>query len=231
MIHSQIIAKIENDYMEVDLPVVERGADYSDTSDKEDNEKSSSKTCKTIDGPGQGLPCVFPFTLNDQEYNACTKDGDKSVKQYWCSTSVDEDGVHVSGHWGACSKGCPGVKHEGYNKEKCDTVEHGSKCVFPFSYKGYTYFGCIRGYGEEQYWCAVKKKKQTFKRVLCSETCPHDNMLSMVKLSSKEIVAKLKIIPHVFSMVEKDGNCDKELGDHNMTQVHMHGSIWFIYII
>ena len=37
VIHSQIIDKIETDYKEVDLPVVERGADYSDTSEKEDN--------------------------------------------------------------------------------------------------------------------------------------------------------------------------------------------------
>ena len=29
--------------------------------------------------------------------------------QAWCSTAVDENGVHRKGFWGYCEAGCPGL--------------------------------------------------------------------------------------------------------------------------
>ena len=127
-----------------------KGSDYPNKDVLIVKEKES---CKTIDGPGVGKPCIFPFifSLTGRSYNSCTKDGDDSVKEYWCSTKVDDDGVHVSGNFGFCSKECPGVEHEGYEKIECDTEEPGIHCTIPFSYRGFTYHGCIKTDGEK-YW-------------------------------------------------------------------------------
>ena len=52
-----------------------------------------------------GVPCVFPFMINNITFTECI------VDQYgsWCSTAVDSEGVHVSGQgkWGECGPGCP----------------------------------------------------------------------------------------------------------------------------
>ena len=51
--------------------------------------------------------CVFPFTFWGVTHTACTTiDGDPKP---WCSTMVDEAGVHVSGagHWMYCGDECP----------------------------------------------------------------------------------------------------------------------------
>jgi len=52
---------------------------------------------------GTALPgdqCVFPFTYNGEEYNACTKNEvtDAAVKG-WCATSADFDNDEL---WGSC---------------------------------------------------------------------------------------------------------------------------------
>ena len=39
-------------------------------------------------------------------FNACTT-LDSPEKVHWCSTKVNEDGVHVYGNWGDCSPECP----------------------------------------------------------------------------------------------------------------------------
>ena len=60
--------------------------------------------CITVDGADNGTTCVFPFTFDGVTYEACTMDND--VKP-WCSTMVDDKGVHVKGKWGYCDPECP----------------------------------------------------------------------------------------------------------------------------
>ena len=61
---------------------------------------SSMNTTTTGSGSGSGSGgscgnCVFPFSFMGVEHNACTTiDGDPNP---WCSTLVDETGVHVAG--------------------------------------------------------------------------------------------------------------------------------------
>ena len=43
--------------------------------------------------------CVFPFTYENITHTACTPYEDA----HWCSTKTDENGVHLSGHWGYCN--------------------------------------------------------------------------------------------------------------------------------
>jgi len=72
--------------------------------------------CKTEFGEN----CVFPFIFNDVQYSSCTTDPvaepqDKfSRGRAWCSTKVDDEGVHwdgmrkldFQGSWGYCRDGC-----------------------------------------------------------------------------------------------------------------------------
>ena len=66
--------------------------------------------CQTTNEPGsfvKNAPCKFPFTLDDQTFDTCTRERDPEGK-LWCSTRVDRFGRHVLGNWGHCSDGCPG---------------------------------------------------------------------------------------------------------------------------
>merc|ERR1712180_308761 len=51
--------------------------------------------------------CIFPFTFNNFTYYGCPTDPNDESKR-WCSTSTDENGVHVTGDgtWGYCTSGC-----------------------------------------------------------------------------------------------------------------------------
>ena len=142
------------------------GFDYSDdlkeVFSKADKDKFF-KSCSTIDGPGEGSSCIFPFQFEDESHTTCTLAGDSSVHQFWCSTQVDSAGVHVSGQWGACSKECPGVEKEGFIEKKCDSAESGTECQIPFSYKGFTYHGCVREQTDFKYWCVVINKTEAGK--------------------------------------------------------------------
>ena len=64
--------------------------------------------CGTTSGPEANKPCIFPFTSHGITYNACTTDqiepGDDTA---WCSTMVDNMGLHVTGKWGNCEAKCP----------------------------------------------------------------------------------------------------------------------------
>merc|ERR1712233_153974 len=67
----------------------------------------TDQSCKTIGGPGQGKPCVFPFRFGGSLRSSCITDLDPEGK-FWCSTRVDAGGNHVTGtgEWGHCSAGC-----------------------------------------------------------------------------------------------------------------------------
>ena len=62
--------------------------------------------CITVDGADNGTTCVFPFRYSGLTYKACTM---KSDVRPWCSTLIDDDGVHVPGQgkWGYCDPDCP----------------------------------------------------------------------------------------------------------------------------
>ena len=60
-----------------------------------------------MDGPGSGIPCVFPFQLNGNVYNTCTNELSQFTNnKTWCSTKVDETGEHISGNWRSCNENC-----------------------------------------------------------------------------------------------------------------------------
>ena len=59
------------------------------------------RVCATATGT-----CVFPFKLGGRLYDTCTTVGSEDGSA-WCSTEVDQDGVHVEGNTMACPADCP----------------------------------------------------------------------------------------------------------------------------
>ena len=62
-------------------------------------------------GGTQRKPCIFPFMVLGRSsnglnvtYDTCTHILDPDGR-FWCSTKVDENGVHQSGNWGHCDQG------------------------------------------------------------------------------------------------------------------------------
>ena len=73
-----------------------------------DNAGGKSSTCVT-NGSGKarrGTPCVFPFKINSETFNECTRKFDNN-NELWCSTRVDSEGNHIRGNWGHCD--CTGT--------------------------------------------------------------------------------------------------------------------------
>ena len=62
------------------------------------------EACYTIGGNEPNKPCVFPFILRGENLTTCIS-GHRRERQ-WCSTKVDENGVHIPGQWGYCSDHC-----------------------------------------------------------------------------------------------------------------------------
>lgn len=66
---------------------------------------------KSSDNPSRksNKECVFPFTHLGKTHNGCKVGSDVEDEGPWCSTKVDENGVHVrgKGEWGYCSENCP----------------------------------------------------------------------------------------------------------------------------
>merc|ERR1711982_266769 len=96
---------------------------------------TSAGQCLTDGGAKVGLPCVFPFTNKGVTYTSCTTDG--GFDKPWCSTATVIFGNHVLGNWGDCSPACLSQQCSTTpsTSSTCSTV-NGSKCVFPFKYKG-----------------------------------------------------------------------------------------------
>jgi len=180
--------------------------------------EKENQSCRTIDGPGAGKPCIFPFIYMGKVYNTCKLD-----KRYWCATAVDENGRLVLGNKAACSLGCPGVTHVGYKERKCATEEAGVQCTIPFSYMGFQYHGCIKTTRTkgDKHWCVVKDKmaEKGFRRVNCAKSCPKDTALSEEILSPEVIVEKLKTNTEVYSKIERGRDCMDYMSSYNMTKV------------
>ena len=211
-----VISSTEIYFKKMYFSPVEERVNYSKDNWHAGKENNS---CKAIDGPGVGKPCIFPFTYRGHVYNTCTADHPYDDHFIWCSTKLDGNGEHVSGTWGICSLGCPGTEHE----RKCDTEEQGIQCTFPFSFMGFSYKGCIKRPWQDKHWCVVKDEMATtakrFRRVNCSESCPTENMLTNVTLSPKEITEKLKTNTDAFTAIHRGGNCEDYLASYNMTKV------------
>ena len=65
--------------------------------------------CSTINGTNPDALCIFPFKHNGVTYRQCTIDGNAEGDiTPWCSTLVDDSGVHVgeAGNRGICGPDC-----------------------------------------------------------------------------------------------------------------------------
>ena len=69
------------------------------------DEDSAKKGC--IPANSGGKKCIFPYTDGGKTCNGpgcCNLDGD--AKGAWCSTQVDDNGVHVPGNYAYCKGRC-----------------------------------------------------------------------------------------------------------------------------
>merc|ERR1712106_202015 len=114
--------------------------------------------CLTDGGAKVGLPCVFPFTNKGVTYTTCTTSG--GFDKPWCSTATDFFGNHVYGNFGDCNAACPTEQTATTAAPAtCTTTSGknaGSKCVFPFKYKGVVHTACTYSGGFSQPWCSTK---------------------------------------------------------------------------
>jgi len=78
----------------------------SDFIDAETSDSSES-SCKAVNGPGNGLSCVFPFKHKGRVYYGCSPPEVNTNNLPWCSTKVDDIGDHITGNWGNCDETCP----------------------------------------------------------------------------------------------------------------------------
>ena len=70
-----------------------------------------SQECKPTKGPVTGKACIFPFTKNGKTCPgpACCN-LDEDPKGAWCSTKVDDQGVHVTDNYAYCEGSpCEGI--------------------------------------------------------------------------------------------------------------------------
>ena len=44
-------------------------------------------SCKAVNGPGVGKPCIFPFIVLGKSHTSCTLAGGKDVNKLWCSSN------------------------------------------------------------------------------------------------------------------------------------------------
>ncbi|XP_078695245.1 uncharacterized protein LOC144924164 [Branchiostoma floridae x Branchiostoma belcheri] len=81
--------------------------------------------------------CYFPFTYDWQTYMSCT-DADNESNP-WCSTAAD----YAWDDWRDCDAN--------------DLIQHapGAECIFPFTYRGGTYYKCI-SVDAELPWCGLR---------------------------------------------------------------------------
>ncbi|XP_033026067.1 epididymal sperm-binding protein 1-like [Lacerta agilis] len=118
-----------------------------------DYDKDSSwKGCSLQEygGNSNGQPCWFPFTFNNQTYDACTNEDDDGEKNggYWCSTTPNYDEQKL---WSFCAD---------TNLRSGEVLlpdgESTRSCFFPFTYKGKTYTSCTSvGTINWKYWCSL----------------------------------------------------------------------------
>ena len=127
--------------------------------------------CLTTSGPSSGMKCIFPFKFRGETYNACKSDISPAPNgDPWCSTKVDNDGVHIGGqgNWGVCSQACP-----------VTSVKEGCNCVFPFRYEGISHNACTYESTLNASWCSTANDDQGNQIdgywATCSQECPFES--------------------------------------------------------
>lgn len=68
--------------------------------------KGCHRGCHVLESQSKEMrSCSFPFIYADKTYKTCT-DVDDDDGKFWCSTKVDDSGVHIGkkGYWGYCEK-------------------------------------------------------------------------------------------------------------------------------
>ncbi|XP_078594334.1 uncharacterized protein LOC144872098 isoform X1 [Branchiostoma floridae x Branchiostoma japonicum] len=118
--------------------------------DRPEEDTSVLKEIPTLGGTANGAKCALPFTYYGRTYNNCTT---FRAKQPWCSTTEK-----YSGQWGLC------VFITEEQKEKVvftagGTVIQGSRCHFPFLYRGQVYTDCTTTLHGTP-WCSTDEKYQ-----------------------------------------------------------------------
>merc|ERR1712008_109403 len=100
--------------------------------------------CSTVSGPNPNATCIFPFKLVLSKsvtvtYHQCTTTfNDKGDTTPWCSTKVDDWGLHLGGNenWGNCGPDCTSLAR----LEKClidDMMPfYGSEKCYPLFKQG-----------------------------------------------------------------------------------------------
>jgi len=175
----------------------------------------SEKCGPTIGGPDAGSDCIFPFIWGYRDlnttYKECTADGGN---EYWCSTKVDELGFHVSGKWGECAPGCPGVPANGSRivYSHCPAADN-QQCIFPFSIDGFSYRGCLEDGINEDGFCMVQHPTQPdkLKKAPCTAECPKDAWLTHRTVPTHEILHSLITNLEAYTTVKRDGLCKVQL--------------------
>ena len=88
-----------------------------------------------MSGPNPNALCIFPFKFNGITYHQCTTAGNAEGDiNPWCSTLVDDSGIHIgggAGNWGNC---CPAnsdceCKEEDENSQNTNTED--PNYIFP----------------------------------------------------------------------------------------------------
>jgi len=126
-----------NDSKNNKLEPVKVDDDYNDNNKTKDEDEENevpgqrSSACLAVGGPGNGLPCVFPFKYGRITYTTCSnKFKNKTNNLPWCSTKVDEKGKHVGGggNWGNCDETCPSPPNDNSEEEEKEEIPEGVSC-------------------------------------------------------------------------------------------------------
>jgi len=174
------------------------------------------ENCKpAIGGPGIGKPCIFPFKWirTGKTYTECTTDGGN---EHWCSTKVDEDGEHLSGNWGECGPGCPGVPDDGDRTVyKYCPAEGNKKCRFPFTIDGFSYRGCLESSSHRHGFCLTKDPtaEDLLVKVGCTASCPKDYWLTDKDVPMEDIIIGLIKTSVVVTSINREKNCTHHLNN------------------
>ncbi|XP_037780098.1 uncharacterized protein LOC119576459 [Penaeus monodon] len=94
-----------------------------------------------------GVPCVFPFVHRGRRYCQCTSVDERAP---WCATRVDGARRVIAGAYCTENRTHEDVDMAGEPKQTAD----GSRCVFPFYYKGNRYSKC-HPIERAKSWCPV----------------------------------------------------------------------------
>ncbi|CAK8685878.1 unnamed protein product [Clavelina lepadiformis] len=104
--------------------------------------------------------CHFPFTYDDVVYKTCTsRNNAESGWIPWCSLTDDYPNDK---RWGNCAT-C---------QQKFDCTANGSRCVFPFIYKGIWYNECTTIDNNGQLWCSLSTNYAETQSWGNCDTCP-----------------------------------------------------------